>query len=707
MWNASRTPSALTRLIAATIAAAAGSCNCTRAPQPSATGVQARAASAVATQAAVLDEPRPGSVVVHLETVMPPVEVVSFGVPLPPGRLRDVADLRVRTLDGAPLQAQVKELLAEHDAAGARVGVRSAVVQLPATALVHGRLDVRVDWTPNPPAEPPGTTIVAFASESVSAASPATADVANWAIHNGSRGLALRPGPITKKVLFTGREPRVTATFPPGYLAETGILGELVSLAAGQGGRFAGLRYLSDAFRSFATSAMYVEGYPLNPDKESVIDPVADYSGWLYDRCATFLSAYAHLDEPRLLRHALRSCSYYSGKIRTEPPNAGIFSGKPDPDAKYSHLRGLYVYYAMTGDEAALGAGQAIAAMWQKDPLFVLPYAAGHVRGPDKLWTERLLATSLEGLYYGHRLTGDPSYLKTFEQLLTTAYRHITGDRAALAKINPGVTFPPQDCFIHTAEQQSEGDATDPWCSPWMSELLVDPLLRYQEQTGDERVDEIFIRLGRFLRDTGTAYFTNDVLKDSFLEPSICDDDDAGERRRRLVPLYGAGRDTQGKRRTFGEYSDFEHCADATSLAAVALRALERRGLADKGPLGTFPNEGASMLALFHELSVCAKRTFTEQTRLRRDPRTWTPAELAPFVGDPKFIGDNRIGFPVHVESPQRKLSWWFNTSILQVGILADTSISVPFLSPGQVEPPRCRKTPIKTPGRTSSRTAP
>jgi hypothetical protein len=41
-----------------------------------------------------------------------------------------------------------------------------------------------------------------------------------------------------------------------------------------------------------------------------------------------------------------------------------------------------------------------------------------------------------------------------------------------------------------------------------MSELLVDALLQYQEQTGDARVDEIFVRLGRFLRDVGTSYFT-------------------------------------------------------------------------------------------------------------------------------------------------------------------------------------------------------
>src|SRR5262249_45626672 len=158
----------------------------------------------------------------------------------------------------------------------------------------------------------------------------------------------------------------------------------------------------------------------------------------------------------------------------------------------------------------------------------------------------------------------DPKYLHAFEELLETAYRHVTGDAAALARINPGVGFPPQNCFVHTGEQQSEANADDPWCSPWMSELLVDPLLRYEEQTSDPRVGEILVRLARFLRDVGTAYFTSDILDDGFLSPSRCDDPSAGENRRRLVPLYGAGIRADGKRAKFGEWSDFEHCADAT-----------------------------------------------------------------------------------------------------------------------------------------------
>src|SRR5262249_9174216 len=155
---------------------------------------------------------------------------------------------------------------------------------------------------------------------------------------------------------------------------------------------------------------------------------------------------------------------------------------------------------------------------------------------------ERLLAASLEGLYYGHLLTGDAGYLRAAEAMVATAHRHVTGGRAALAAINPrAIAVPPQDCFVHTAQQAAQGDADPPRCSGWMPALLLDPLLAYQGQTGDPRVDEILVRLARFLRDTGTSYLKGDLRADSFLRPSVAyDPREDVERRRILVPLYGA-----------------------------------------------------------------------------------------------------------------------------------------------------------------------
>jgi hypothetical protein len=625
---------------------------------------------------------------VHLARTFAAAKVISFGLPVPPGVLKDAATVRFN-MGGAPIQANVKESLAQHDAIGAAVGVRALLVQLPASILAGDSADIDVSWLG--PGSAPGVPTAAYASADVSADAPEVVATTVRTIAASGGVNKLVEGPPVDKTLFTGREPRILATFPDGYLAATGLLGRQVTAAAAVTGDTAGLAFVSDEVRKFGASAMYAETYALNPD--GVVDPVANFEGWLYDRCATFLTFYTHTGDARFLRHAYRSCSYYAGKIALTGANVGIFTGKPDPDTKYSHLRGLYAYYALTGDESALAAGKAIANMWQQDVLFVGPYRQGHLRGTDKLWTERLLGTSLEGLYYGHRLTGDAQLLTAFREMLDTATRHITGDAAALAQLNPGVgPFPPQNCFIHSAEQHAEGVATDPWCSSWMSELTIDSLLQYQEQTKDPRIDEIFVRLARYLRDVGSQYLTAAVEDDWFLKPKSCYDPAAGGAVRRLVPLYGSGLDTSLTRHNFGLPDDSEHCTDATALTAAAIRALVRQGKFAATPVPPFASEGESFVAMHHEFAACARQTFEADSRPRRDPAAWTSAELAGGLADPAtFIANNLIGYPKYPTNPQRKLSWWFNSSMLQFGLLADAGVKIPTLAPGRVQPASCK----------------
>ncbi len=630
-------------------------------------------------------------VTIHLVKVIDGAGVVSFGVPVPPGiNLADVSSIRVtRQGTGTVIAAKIKETTATRDAKGARTGVQSILIQFDAAEIEGSQADVTIVWRSTEGAAP-SSDLTAFKTESISGSSGEVVKTSVRTIKASGGTNSLVETSQGTKTLFTAREPRVLATYPDGFLAQTGILGHQVTVSEAAKPERAGLTYLSKAISNFTKSAMYNDGYALNPDPESVVDPVADYEGWLYDRCATYLVAYTHTNDSSTLREAFRTCSYYASKINLSGSNKGIFSGKPDPDSKYSHLRGLYVYYVLTGDESALAAGTAIADLWLSDPDFATPYAAGHIRGKDKLWTERLLGTSLEGLYYGAFLTGDVKYLTQFSKMFETAYRHITGDAAALAVINPGIAkaFPPQNCFIHTAEQQSEGNADQPWCSTWMSELTIDALLHYQDLTGDDRVDEVFIRLARYLLDVGSSFMKGDILRDTFLAPSVCDSVSDGEDRRMLVPLYGSGIGADGKRQWFGEYDDFEHCSDATALTAAALRALKHQGSYDKNAVGPFKSEGASFLQLHHEFASCASRTFDSQTRARRDPSAWTSKDLAAGVSDPAgFIKTNKIGYPKYNLAPMRKYSWWFNVSMLQFGLLSEAGIEVPSLTPGAIQP--------------------
>jgi hypothetical protein len=662
-------------------------------PTPTGSDPTAGATMTPATAPVTAPPPAPGGsfttgVRVHLQRTFAAPSVISFGLPVPAGVLADVSSVRV-AVGGTTVAANIKELLAQHDANGKRVGVRSLQVQLPATVLSGDSADVDVAWHGQGAA--PGSQITAFASEGVSAASAETVTTAARTIVTTGGVTSLVESPHVDRTLFMAREPRVLATYPDGYLAATGILGNQTTESSLAQSPMNGLAFFSVYVRKFGGAAMYADSYALNPD--SVADPVANPEGWLYDRCATFLTFYTHDGDARFLREALRSCSYYAGKIALTGANSGIFTGKSDPDIKYSHLRGLYAYYALTGDEGALAAGTAMANMWLNDTLFVGPYRAGHLRGIDKLWTERLLGTSLEGLYYGHRLTGDASFLQAFKEEFDTAYRHITGDAATLAAINPGVgPFPPQSCFIHSALQHGEGGADQPWCSTWMSELLIDPLLQYQGQTGDNRVDEVFVRLVRYLRDTGSQYMRGDVENDSFLAPKSCYDPSFGVDTRRLVPLYGSGIDVAGNRVNKGEYDDFQHCTDATALTAAGIRALVRQGKFASTPVGPFASEGDSFLALHHEFAACARQTFESDSRPRRDPGVWSSTDLAGGAADPAgFIARNLIGYPRYPSSPQRMLSWWFNTSMLQFGLLADAGMKVTALQPGRVQPAGCK----------------
>jgi hypothetical protein len=623
----------------------------------------------------------------------PPREGPSgHGLPLPAGAVADPTTVRVLAHGSATPIAGVnlKVLLREHDAAGNATGVRALLVQIPATALADAA-DVDVLWSGAGSAA--GTTTVAYAQ--VSANSAEAVETAQRSIVRQGGTCALVETATATKTLFQAREPVYLATFPDGYLASTAIIGKHVPRSQVVAtADLAGVKYMSDYVMPFGLSAMYQESYRLNPSPESVLDPLADenYEGWLYDRCTTFLSFYTHTGDARFLREAYRNCSYYASKIDA----SGIFTGKPEADTKYSHLRGLYAYYALTGDELAMTAGRAIASMWLNEENFVLPYRAGHIRGRDKLWTERLLGTSMEGMYYGHLLLDDKQYLSAFLEMLKTAYTHIsTADPATLNALirqegsSAYPNFPPQNCFVHNAEQASEGDGSDPWCSGWMTELLVDVLLTYQRQTDDARVDEIFVRLTRFLRDVGSSYFIGNPIDDYFLKPTSCYDASDGESARQMIPLYGAGLYTNGRRLNGGDYDDLEHCSDATALTAAALRSLKRMGLYDAGgPIGPFASEGQSFLQLFHEFSFCAQGTFVNWTRANRDPANQRGEDLCAGLSDPAgFITENKIGYPSHPSSPQRKLSWWFNMSLLQFGLLQEAGVTVPALHPGVVQP--------------------
>jgi hypothetical protein len=205
-------------------------------------------------------------------------------------------------------------------------------------------------------------------------------------------------------------------------------------------------------------------------------------------------------------------------------------------------------------------------------------------------------------------------------------------------------------------------------------------------------VDEVFLRLGSYLRDTATTYFHGNPLGDTFFTPRRCYKQAApGQPVRTLVPAYGAARRADGSRYLSSHWDDFDHCADVTALSAAALRALRRLGMFDRPGPPPFRAEGESLLAIHNELAHCALTTFRYFSRTSRDPRNWKSAQLAKGFGDPEWVVKNKIGFPSHAPAPLRKLSWWFNGSLLQFRLLDEAGVTIDTLRPGAIQPSECR----------------
>jgi len=243
---------------------------------------------------------------IRLERVAAGPDIISFGLPLARGAVSDASRIRVRS-GTTVLPIHVTPLLSEFDAAGNPIGLRAVLIQFASTIPVGGSLTVSVTLDDPASAAPPSDH-TAFAQ--LSFASSETADVVDRTIVKDGGTYRLAESNARRMTLFTGREPAVLAHLPDGYLAHSGILGpQVTAVEAASDSDRAGLKFLSDNLAPYIHSSNYEETFALNPAPDSVVDPVENFEGWLYDRCTTHLTASSHLGDPVMLRHALRTCS--------------------------------------------------------------------------------------------------------------------------------------------------------------------------------------------------------------------------------------------------------------------------------------------------------------------------------------------------------------------------------------------------------------
>lgn len=626
---------------------------------------------------------KPGELRVQLMELQPGSTRLSFAAPFPRGKVPDVAYLRLE-IDGKSVDFDAVEVLAWWDGQGNREGLRTALIQ---TDTVDGA-EARLSWGDLSGAAP-GDAVIDPEDPAIAATLTEEAPLAERTIVESGGEVQLIETSTSTQTFDSSTVPRVLAFIEPDALYSARSFGDVPPVDGWSALGLGGLDAYGEGLSPYAHGAAFDLGYALNP--AGVSDPTNPLV-WENGRCSTFALAYSLVGDPDMLVAAHQSCAWYAEQLDGWAATLGLWTVN-DPLSRVSfHGRELFVLTQLTGSRRSARLSTQVADLWLNDAL-ITDYREGHLQ--DDYWMEQHIAVALEGLWYGYETNGDTAYLEAIDELVGAMHTHALGTPAQLAAM--GVPFPPQNCLVHRASQAEEIDDPElPWCSPWMTAMLLDPLVQYRERTGDARVDELLLAFGRFLRDTGTSYAVEELtLCDSFMEPAICYEPPAdGEDPRILVPVYASGIDADGQRRLSPIEGEFSHCADAAALSAAALEVLHREPELDAGPLGPFASEAQSFEALTHELAACAAWNLQHYHREKRNPGYWSSEALAEGLDDPAaFIARWKIGYPDYVNEPLRQVAWWYGVGLEQAPLMAASGVDWTEIDPGQLQNAECPET--------------
>lgn len=377
----------------------------------------------------------------------PSTELVSFGLPLPPGFLSDPRQVRVLTKSGEELAAAVRPL--EPWRIGGREGsIRSLLIQF--------NLDLR---------ERTQRVRVAFGRVR----------------EKNVQGFAPIEQTLIDEDGLTG--PRVLALLPPQWLCDSWIVGPQTPAAAA--GSFA--EYDIFVERNFPGSLAYLDS------------PI--YHEWLFDRTTVYYKMYVRTGNQKFLEAAYHAAHFMRKHTQMDGTDAGIFMLK-GPDLKYVYPRAMHIHYLLTGDDRALATGKVMASYCFRnhDPVYQPKTLQPSQLGVDpernrKFWSLRHQGYGLLGLLHGWEMTGERAFWTKAKQSVDTYYKHQRqppDGRHADGSLR-------QDWELYDPNEANFKGAT----SAWMMALLLDPLFHYWTLTSDNRVPEIIVKWCDFLDRQG------------------------------------------------------------------------------------------------------------------------------------------------------------------------------------------------------------
>jgi len=214
------------------------------------------------------------------------------------------------------------------------------------------------------------------------------------------------------------------------------------------------------------------------------------HRAWQYDLAATLYNTYIKTGELKWLKLAHKAAQIYAYFVNSE----GAWTLKHKPDLKFSYNLSMFIDYLFFGDISLLKKIEAIADYsmhWKPD------YKRNY-----GFWTERHQTYSLLAATVAWEATANKKY----------STRAVEVAEASVAEVmRPESPWTPQGCLQHEfgAHDRGEGgESKIPVCSPWMSALLADAVLRYFIQSGDHKALYLLYELAEFIINHG-IYITD------------------------------------------------------------------------------------------------------------------------------------------------------------------------------------------------------
>lgn len=373
-------------------------------------------------------------------------ELVTMGIPFPPGLLTDAGYVRILDDEGNEVPAYVRQTLTWHHDGS----VRAVKVQF----IVDMTLGVRV-----------------FAFEW---GAPRTREMSERAYSDGTR-----PGREGYPV------PKVLATLEPDWMTPSLLAGP--QRAAGNSMYD---QYILGQYNGWAKDTNYTE-----------------VAHWLFDRTSVIAKLYLRTGQPEILAEAFNSYRFYIDKIKTTGaagwPQCGggwEYQDKSPCDSKYVYPEAILLMLGLSGDDTQhdtemvnLMAAAGQTGGWGTP---IEPYD-----DPGTHFTERHAGLALTGSVVAYEITGERSHLDVVHAQIGYLYNHMF--------LNPD-GFGVDGCWRHSWEVHESGPdaypgnlANDRGCSPWMSGNLIGGLFRAYQVTQDKRIEEMILAFGRFLENHG------------------------------------------------------------------------------------------------------------------------------------------------------------------------------------------------------------